>query len=214
MEALHAASPNRFRAIRQSTAWDPDPEVEDRVPRCQLVDSQFRTGARTLARMGLSLDTTLYFPQLPALADFAQVSQLTIVLNHIGGLIRVGPYGNRDDEILPIWISGIVAVAKCPNVNVELRGVGQPGYGFDWYARTEPVGSEELTVALEPFMNYCIEQFGPERYMFESNFPPDKFPYSYNVLFNAFKRMSKGYSAPERTALFHDTAARVYLVNV
>ena len=39
------------------------------------------------------------FPQLPELADFAQRSHLTIVLNHLGGLQRVGPYGNRDDEV-------------------------------------------------------------------------------------------------------------------
>jgi len=215
LEALQAASPNRFRGIRQSAAWDSDPSVEDRAPQGQLADANFRTGARTLAQMGLSLDTTLYFPQLPELADFAKaVPELTIVLNHIGGLLRTGPYGSRDDEVLPIWRSGIVAVAECPNVNVKLGGVGQPRYGFDWYARDEPVGSEELAGALDPFMNYCIEQFGPDRCMFESNFPPDKFSYSYNVLFNAFKRLSKDYSTSERAALFHDTATRVYRIDV
>lgn len=183
LEALQAASPNRFRGIRQSAAWDSDPSVEDRAPQGQLANANFRTGARTLAQMGLSLDTTLYFPQLPELADFARaVPELTIVLNHIGGLLRTGPYGNRNDEVLPIWRSGIAAVAECPNVNVKLGGVGQPRYGFDWYARDQPVGSEELAGALDPFMSYCIEQFGPDHCMFESNFPPDKFSYSYNVL--------------------------------
>ncbi len=116
--------------------------------------------------------------------------------------------------MLPIWRSGFAAVAECPNVNVKLGGVGQPGYGFDWYARDEPVGSEELAGALAPFMNYCIEQFGADRCMFESNFPPDKFSYSYNVLFNAFKRLSKDYSTSERAALFHDTATKVYRIDV
>lgn len=215
LEALQAASPNRFRGIRQSAAWDSDPEVEDRAPKGQLADSNFRTGAQTLAQMGLSLDITLYFPQLPELADFANaVPELTIVLNHIGGLLRTGPYGDRDDDVLPVWKSGIAAVAKCPNVNVKLGGVGQPRYGFDWYARTEPVGSEELAGALDPFLNYCVERFGPDRCMFESNFPPDKFSYSYNVLFNAFKRLSRGYSTAERASLFHDTATRVYQIDV
>ena len=145
-------------------------------------------------------------------ANLARVG--AIVLNHIGGLLRVGPYGNRDDEVLPIWRSGIAAVAEYPNVNVKLGGVGQPRYGFDWYFRTEPVGSEELAGALDPFMNYCIEQFGPDRCMFESNFPPDKFSYSYNILFNAFQRLSKDYSTSERAALFHETATRVYRVDV
>ena len=48
--------------------------------------------------------------------------------------------------------------------------------------------------------------------MFESNFPVDTVAYSYNVLYNAFKQVSKGYSAAERAAMFHDTAARVYRI--
>ena len=67
---------------------------------------------------------------------------------------------------------------------------------------------------MAPLMNYCIEQLTPARCMFESNFPVDKVSYSYNVMYNAFKRLSKGYSAAERAAMFHDVAARVYRVNV
>jgi L-fuconolactonase len=67
---------------------------------------------------------------------------------------------------------------------------------------------------MAPWMRYCIEQFGPNRCMFESNFPVDKVSYSYNVLYNAFKRLSNGYSATERAAMFHDTAARVYRIDV
>ncbi len=166
-----------------------------------------------LARMGLSLEAWLYFPQLPELADFAMaVPDLTIILNHIGGLLRVGPYANRDDEVLAAWREGIDAVAECPNINVKLGGIGQPRTGFDWHARTQPIGSEELANTIAPLMNYCIQKFGPNRCMFESNFPPDKVGYSYNVLFNAFKRMSGGYSPGERAAMFHDTATRVYRI--
>ena len=139
---------------------------------------------------------------------------LPIILNHIGGLMRTGPYANRDDEVLATWRSGIAAVAACPNVNIKLGGIGMPRTGFDWHTREKPIGSEELAGAMAPFMNYCIEQFGPNRSMFESNFPVDKVSYSYDVLYNAFKRLSAGYSPTERAAMFHDTAARVYRVNV
>ena len=162
--------------------------------------------------MGLSLDTGTFFPQLPELAR--AVPDLTIDLNHIGGLMRVGPYGNRDDEVLPVWRSGLAAVAQCPNVVVKLGGIGQPRYGFDWHEWDRPVGSEALAEGLAPFLTYCIEQFSPERCMFESNFPPDKVSYSYNVLYNAFKRLSQSYSTTERAAMFHDTATRVYRVVV
>ena len=93
-------------------------------------------------------------------------------------------------------------------------GIGMPRTGFDWHTRAKPIGSAELAAALAPLMQYCIEQFGPRRCMFESNFPVDKVSYSYNVLYNAFKRLSHAYSPAERAALFHDTAARVYRLAV
>ena len=97
---------------------------------------------------------------------------------------------------------------------IKLGGIGMPRTGFDWHTRNEPIGSEELAESKAPFMNYCIEQFGPDRSMFESNFPVDKVSYSYNIMYNAFKRLSKDYSASERAAMFHDNATRVYRVNI
>ena len=124
--------------------------------------------------------------------------------------MRVGPYAGRDDEVMPAWRDGIAKLAECPNVVMKLGGVGQPRYGFDWHLRDRPIGSEELAEAMAPLMNYCIEQFGPDRCLFESNFPPDKVSYSYNVMYNAFKRMTAAYSPSERAAMFHDNAVRVY----
>src|SRR6266568_5871635 len=218
LDALQAASPNRFRGIRHNVTWDPHPEVDNTAAHRmekQLASDQFRTGARVLARRGLSLEGWLYFPQLPELAAFAKaVPDLTIILNHIGGLMRVGPYANKDDEVLATWRRGIAAVAACPNVTIKLGGLGMPRTGFDWHTRSTPIGSEELAASMAPFMNYCIEQFSPNRCMFESNFPVDKVSFSYNVMYNAFKRLSKGYSAAERAAMFHDVAARVYRIGV
>jgi predicted TIM-barrel fold metal-dependent hydrolase len=213
LEALQAASPNRFRGIRHSVGWDPDPDLVNRDIQGALATDGYRAGARVLAKMGLTLDNSLYFTQLHELADFARaVPDLTIVLNHIGGLLRVGPYANRDDAVLAEWRRGIADAAQCPNIVIKLGGVGQLRYGFDWHERRVPINSEELAGHLAPLMTYCIEQFGPERCMFESNFPVDKVSYSYVVVYNAFKRLSKDYSASERAAMFHDTAARVYRI--
>ena len=215
LEALQAASPNRFRGVRHSVGWDSSPDVVDREIRGVLGSDGYRAGARVMAQMGLVLENSLYFPQLDELADFANaVPDLTIVLNHVGGLLRVGPYANRDDEVLAEWRRGVATAAKCPNIIMKLGGVGQARYGYDWAGRDVPVGSEELAGTLAPLMNHCIEQFGADRCMFESNFPVDKISYSYNVIFNAFKRLSQGYSASERAAMFHDTAKRVYSIDV
>jgi predicted TIM-barrel fold metal-dependent hydrolase len=216
LEALQAASPNRFRGIRHSVTWDPHPEVENTAAhkmQGQLASEQFRAGARVLARMGMTLEGWLYHPQLPELAAFARaVPELTIVLNHVGGLLREGPYASKSDEVLANWRSGIAAVAACPNVVIKLGGLGMVRCGFDWHTRAKPIGSEELATAMAPWLDYCIEKFSPGRCMFESNFPVDKVSFSYNVMWNAFKRFSKRFSAGERAAMFHDTAARAYRI--
>jgi len=214
LEALQAASPNRFRGIRHTVTWDPHPEIDNRDKEGVLATAEYRAGARVLARMGLSLDTGVCFPQLPELAAFAKaVPDLTIILNHLGGLTRIGPYANRDDEVLATWRNGIAAVTQCTNVHLKLGGIGMPRLGFDWHGRARPIGSEELAASMAPLMSYCIERLGPDRCMFESNFPVDKVSFSHHVLFNAFKRFSKNYTASERAALFHDTAVRAYRIS-
>ena len=216
LQALQAASPNRFKGIRHSVTWDDEvtSTAAHNIPG-QMSNDNFRAGAKLLAKMGLSLEGWMFFRQLPELAELAKaVPDLTIILNHVGGLLREGVYANRDDEVLPLWRSGIAAVAACPNVVVKLGGMGMPSNGFDWHTRDKPIGSEELAESMAPYMNYCIEQFGPDRCMFESNFPPDKMSFSYNVMYNAFKRFSQSYSTTERAAMFHDTATRVYRIDV
>jgi predicted TIM-barrel fold metal-dependent hydrolase len=214
LEAMQAASPNRFRGVRHSVGWDESRELANREIKGALGTDGYRAGAKVLAGMGLILENSLYFHQASELADFARaLPELTIVLNHIGGLVRVGPYANRDEYVLPEWRKGIELMAKAPNIVLKLGGVGQTRFAYGWDERETPVGSEELAETLGPLMNHCIEQFGPERCMFESNYPVDKISYSYNVLFNAFKRLSKGYSATDRANLFHGTAARVYNIN-
>ena len=93
---------------------------------------------------------------------------------------------------------------------LKLGGVGQKRFGFDWFTREKPIGSEELAQTLAPLMHYCIEKFGPDRCMFESNFPVDKVSYAYGVVFNAFKRLAAQYSDAEKTALFSGTATEFY----
>ena len=213
LQALQAASPNRFRGVRHSVGWDPNADVISRAEEGLLANDNYRAGARVLARMGLILDCAMYFHQLPQMADFAKaIPELTIVVNHIGGPMLVGPYAGKDDEVIPAWRQGLAAVAEAPNVVMKLGGVGMPRYGFDWHERDTPVGSEEMAEAIAPLMNACIEQFGPSRSMFESNYPVDKVSFSYNVMYNAFKRMCKDYSASERADMFHDTAVRVYRI--
>ncbi|HXV49697.1 MAG TPA: amidohydrolase family protein [Candidatus Binatia bacterium] len=213
LEAHLAASPTHFRGIRHSTTWDQSDALRSDAPAGLLADRNFRRGFGRLQKLGLSFDAWLYHPQLPELADLARVFPgVTIVLDHIGAPLGVGPYAGMSREVYQAWSKGIATVAACPNVAVKLGGVGSSRSGYDWHERPVRPSSTELAEALKPYIERCIETFGVERCMFESNFPVEKSSNDYVNLWNAFKRIAEKYSDSERAALFHDTAARVYRI--
>jgi len=217
LEAHLAASP-RFRGIRHASGWDPSPAIRNShtaPPAGLLLDRGFREGFARLERYGLVFDAWLYHPQLADLTDLARAFPgTTIVLDHVGGPLGIGPYQGRRDEVLRDWRRTIDDLAACPNVVVKLGGLAMPINGFGWHKRALPPTSAELAAAQAPYHETCIERFGADRCMFESNFPVDRVSCSYSVLWNAFKRVASAASAEEKAALFHDTAARVYSITV
>lgn len=82
--------------------------------------------------------------------------------------------------------------------------------GFRWDKQALPPTSAQLAAPWDEPIRFVIERFGPARCMFESNYPVDMRGAGYGVLWNAFKRIAAGYSAHDKRDLFHDTAARVY----
>ena len=209
-----AAAGGRFRGIRQGAAWHESPDVPNHrtepAPDIYL-DSRFREGFRHLAPRGLSFEGWCYHPQIPMLTDLARAfPDTTIVLDHFGGPLGIGPFAGRRDEVFAEWRRSVGRLAECPNVFAKLGGIAMVVNGFGWHEREAPPTSKILTEATRRYYEHTIELFGVERCMFESNFPVEKVSCSYNVLWNSFKRLTKGYSADERALLFHDTAARVY----
>src|SRR5579871_6016351 len=218
LEAEISAGQGRFRGIRHSVAWDSDPNVAHMYatrPRGLLLDPTFRKGFACLAPLGLSFDAWLFHPQIGELADLARAFPDTkIVLDHCGGPVGLGRFAGRREETFAVWKASILDIAKCPNVVVKLGGLGMRLLGYDFHERPRPPSSEELAAAWRPYIETCIEAFGPRRAMFESNFPPDKGQCSYLVIFNAFKRIAARYSEDEKTALFSRTAADVYRIDL
>ena len=214
LEAEMIAGNGRFRGIRHSAAWDADADVAGMYatrPKGLLLDPTFRKGFACLAPLGLSFDAWLFHPQIGELADLARAFPDTkIVLDHCGGLLGIGSYANRREEIFASWKASILEIAKCPNVVVKLGGLAMRLLGYDFHERAMPPSSEEAAAAWRPYIETCIEAFGPARGMFESNFPPDKGQCSYQVIFNAFKRIAAQYSEAEKTALLSKTAMEVY----
>lgn len=211
IEAEMDAARDRFRGIRCTGAWDPDPRIA-RAPKSGLyLDTRYREGIAELAALGLILDVPCRFKQLPEVTDLARAfPNLSIVLNHVGGVAGIGAYAGKQDDVFAEWRGSMSELAKCPNVTVKLGGLAMEYCGFGWHERPKPPTSQELAHATQRYYESVIEQFGVDRCMFESNFPVDKVSCSYAILWNSFKRITAGYSATEKTKLYHDTATRVY----
>lgn len=208
----HLAASDRFRGFRQISAWDPNSDsIRSASAPGLLLDKKFREGISCLKNYNLTFETFLYHPQIMDFVDVAGAfPDITMILDHVGSPIGIGPYASRRNEVIQEWKSAMAELAACPNVYIKIGGAGMSVLGFGWDRRAAPPNSIELAEAMSPYYLYCIEKFGAERCMFESNFPVDRASYSYTVLWNAFKRMSKDFSREERSALFYSTALKAY----
>lgn len=205
------ASGGRFRGVRLSSGWHADDKIGNVAAQPHLlIDPRINEAVAVVKRLGLSLDCWLYHPQIDEVAQLADAHpDLTIILNHVGSPILGGPYRGKTDEVFKQWKAAIVGLSKRENVFVKLGAlpIRMPSYEGD---RSLPPGSEEVAAAWQPWMETCIEAFSPARSMYESNFPVQKRWCSYQVCWNAFKRISAGASAAEKTDLFAAAAARAY----
>jgi L-fuconolactonase len=208
------AGAGRFRGIRHPSAWDPSPQMRPghkNPPAGLLGDPGFRSGLAALGRAGLSFDAWLYHPQIPELTDLARAQpEVRIVADHLGAPLGIGPYQGQRDQVLEVWRSSMSELATCPNVVLKLGGIGMPLFGLRWHDDPATTTSADLAESWGAEIRWCIDRFGVDRCMFESNFPVDKVSGSYLVLWNAFKRIVADASAAEKAALFHDTAVTFY----
>lgn len=216
LDALAVASGGRLRGIRGAVIWDADPSVNTGsrpfAPQGRLLDPRFSAGVERLAARGLVYDAFQYHPQLPDLCSLADVfPHLPIVVNHCGGLLGIGPYAapgtfNR-------WKALVTEVARRPNTLMKLGGLSARRCGFGFQERATRPSAEELAALWRPYIQTCIELFGVDRCMFESNFPPDNVAGSYRTVWNALKLSAAGCSDAEKAALFSGTARRVYKID-
>ena len=174
-----------------------------RAPEHLYEDPAFRAGVRRLGERGLTYDTWHYHHQNPAYLELARaVPETTFVLDHFGTPLGVGRFADKRDEIFDQWRLDVAEIAGCPNVVAKLGGLAMPDNGFPWVGAERPPTSDEVLALQGRYYEHMIECFGPERCMFESNFPVDRYSLSYAVFWNACKKLVAGYAPDERDALF------------
>ena len=214
LEALIAAGNGRFRGIRHSAAWDANPATLGppfHAPEGLMVSDEFQAGFANLARFGLSFDAWVLEPQLGDVIALARkFPDQPIVLDHCGTPLNIAGYKGKQGENFSRWRKAIQKLAENPNVSVKLGGLAMAFCGMPEEGPARGVNSETLAAMWRPYIETCIEAFGPERAMFESNYPVDRWGATYPVLWNAFKRITRGASDADKRALYAGTAARVY----
>lgn len=214
LDAHEAAGQGLFRGIRDALSRAELPEglmIPGRAPAGLYADPAFRRGVARLGERGLTYDTWHYHYQNPEMFELARaVPGTTMVLDHFGTPLGVGAYAGKQDEIFEQWRLDVTELARCENVVAKLGGLAMPDNGFGWHLAERPATSDEIVAAHRRYYDHAIESFGPERCMFESNFPVDRFSLSYRTVWNAFKKIALDCSADEKAAMFSGTATRVY----
>jgi predicted TIM-barrel fold metal-dependent hydrolase len=214
LQAHLRAGGGRFRGVRHSAAWDTSEIIGNSAVATGPHDMrrpEFRAGLARLTALGLSLDAWVFHPQLADAIELARaVPAANLVVGHCGGPLGYGPYAGKRDEVFAAWSVAIAELARCQNVTMKLGGMMMRLAAYDYGARPAPPSSADLAAYWRPYIEHCIECFGPSRCMFESNFPVEKMGIGYVALWNAFKRIAAGASADEKLALFSGTARRAY----
>jgi L-fuconolactonase len=210
----HAQASSRFRGVRYMTAWHESDQLHNaqtNPDEALLAKDTFLEGFACLEKRNLSFDAWVYHTQIGEVGALARAfPEVTIILNHVGGPVGVGPYKDKREEVFERWQEDISELAKERNVMIKLGGLTMALGGFGWKNRDPKPDYRELAEHMGPYYRACISLFGAERCMFESNFPVDKVSGSYSNLWNAFKHIAQDYRQIERMQLFHDTAVRVY----
>ena len=215
LDRAMAAAPERFRGVRQMAMAHPDPAVFGAMPNPPPPDllqhPGFNQGLRQLARRGLSFDAAVLHHQLPELgAVAAKHPDLTFVLNHMGLATAFNTDAHGRAEVFRVWRDAMRDLAKHPNVVCKIGGLGTIFWGFGFDTSPKPTGYLELAKAWGPYVEAAIDAFGAERCMMESDYPPDGRSCGFVPLWNALKHITRDYSADEKAALFHRTAAKIY----
>jgi predicted TIM-barrel fold metal-dependent hydrolase len=214
LDAHEEAGQGLFRGIRHalSSARHPDELLIPGRARPDLsIDPAFRRGVAVLGERGLTYDTWHYHHQMPEFIDLARaVPGTTMVLDHFGTPLGVGSFAGQRDEIFAAWCDDIDRAAACENVVLKAGGMAMPDNGYAWHERDRPPDSDEFVDAQGDWYRHAIDAFGPDRVMFESNFPVDRLSLPYAVYWNAVKKLTASFDADERAQMFSGTASRVY----
>ncbi len=176
---------DRLVGLRHQVQEEPDPNW--------LLREDVQRGLAAVAGAGLVYDLVITPHQLPAAAEAAaRLTGLTFVLDHLAKPpIATG--------VLHPWARDLRRLAALPNTVAKLSGLVTEADPGIW--RTED---------LRPYTDTALDVFGPQRVLFGSDWPVCTLEAEYAEVLRISDHLTDGLSPAERSAVFHDNAARVY----
>ena len=183
------------KLIEQQASFAFVRSIRHKPPPGAMLDAKWRAGFAALARNGLRFDLQTPWIHLGDAARLAgDFPDTQIILNH------TGLPADRSAEGIAGWQRAMTGFAACPNTALKISGLGQAG--VPWTAQA----NRSIVLA-------AIDIFGAQRCMFASNFPVDSLCGSFSTIFDGFASITRDFSEPEKRALFHDNAIRIYGMN-
>lgn len=203
-----------FKGIRQAGAYDQDKKtlsILNAQPSDLFQREDFRAGLNRLGERGLTYDSWHYHHQNDDFIALAHACpDTTFIIDHFGTPLGVGRFKDKKEQIFPVWQTQMEKLAACPNVYAKLGGLAMRDNGFYFHKKEKPPSSDELVEKQGHYYHHMIKVFGAARCMFESNFPVDRLSLSYNIYWNAMKKIAAAYNTAEQDSLFYNTAQKVY----
>jgi predicted TIM-barrel fold metal-dependent hydrolase len=161
-----------------------------------LADDAWVAGIAALERHGLVLCDDPLVEHMGLLANAAaQYPGVTICIDHAGFPRR------RDSEYFRQWRDGMTQLAARENTVVKISGLGMCDHTW-------------TVESIRPWVQTCIELWGPSRACFGTNWPVDRLFSSYGDVLDAYFELIADHSADEREQLFSGTARRIFGLSV
>lgn len=176
------------RGLRQIVGRAPGEDAQTGT-NALLSDAGFASGLKRAGERNLSFDLQL-IPEL--YADMARV--LDKAPDTKVALCHAGSPHDRTPAGLKAWEQSLRLLSERPQVSCKLSGLGM----FDQHW---------TDASIRPIIETCLDQFGPGRCMFGSNFPVDSLYSDYATLAQA---MFAAVPTDMHQAVFETTASEFY----
>ncbi|MDP6443908.1 MAG: amidohydrolase family protein [Pirellulaceae bacterium] len=192
-----AKSP-QFKGVRQVL------HVPD-AKRGLCLEKQFVQSVRLLGELARSFDLCMRPTELKDGAKLADLCKDTrLIVDHCGNadpksFMKKPPAGAELWHQVDEWKRGIHALAERPNVICKISGIVARAPQPKW-------SSEHLA----PIINFCLDEFGPDRVVFGGDWPVCLLGGEYAQWVRALKEVIAERKLVDQKKLLHDNAVRLY----